>query len=161
MDVQDAKILVSLILKNDHSQQFNKYPSRLSFCKIKKKNFIIFKANYIIIIFLKYFYLCIMNLAVLGLSCSMWDLQLSHANSSFWHMGSSSLTRDQAQVPGIGHLESQPLSHQGSQQTSLFNKANLLVSISSLYPFNSCSVILEEISSFLFYWSHMSILNLF
>ena len=62
-------------------------------------------------------------LAMLGLSygtwifdtcCSMWDLQLQHANSLLCHEESSSLTRDQTQAPCIGNTQSYPLDHQGS-----------------------------------------------
>ena len=57
-------------------------------------------------------------LAVLGLICSTWDLQLWHlqlwhVNSQLQHVGSSSLTRDGTWAPGIGSSESQPLGHQG------------------------------------------------
>ena len=40
--------------------------------------------------------------------------QLQHANSQLWHVGSSSLTRDQTQAPYTGRGESQPPDHQGS-----------------------------------------------
>ena len=46
--------------------------------------------------FLKYvfFKYLLIYLAVLGLSCSTWDLSLCHVNSFLQCMGSSSLTRD-------------------------------------------------------------------
>ena len=40
--------------------------------------------------------------------------QLWYSNSQFQHLGSSSLTRDQTQVPCFKSIESQPLDHQGS-----------------------------------------------
>ena len=51
-------------------------------------------------------------MAVLGLSCRMWDLQLQH-------MGSTSLTRDQTQAPCKRKV--QPLDHQGSPHTQFFS----------------------------------------
>ena len=49
-----------------------------------------------------------MHLAVLGLSCSMQDLQflLQQAGSQLWHVGSSSLSRDPTLAPCIGSVES-------------------------------------------------------
>ena len=45
-------------------------------------------------------------LAASGLCCGMQDLQPRHANSWLRHVGSSSLTRSQAQAPCIGSTES-------------------------------------------------------
>ena len=45
-------------------------------------------------------------LALLGLSCSMGDLQLWYVNSQLQHVGSSSLIRDGTWAPGIGSSES-------------------------------------------------------
>ena len=53
-----------------------------------------------------FFSLIFIYLAVPGHSCSMQDLYLRHANSLLWHVGSSSLTRDQTQAPSIGSSES-------------------------------------------------------
>lgn len=50
---------------------------------------------------------------ILHLRCSTWDLQLLHANSELWYVGSGSLTRDQTWVPALG-AEPQPLDHQAS-----------------------------------------------
>ena len=47
-----------------------------------------------------------------ALGCSGSELQ--HANSSSWHVGSSSQTRDRAWVLCIASTEPQPLDHQGS-----------------------------------------------
>ena len=58
-------------------------------------------------------------MAALGLSCSIQDIQLQH-------VGSSSLTRDQTQVPYTGITNSQPLNHQGSPYISLFKNSTLL-----------------------------------
>ena len=56
-------------------------------------------------LFLKIFILLFIYLAAPGLSCSMWDLQFRHDNSSMWHLGSSFLPRDRTQVSCIGSLE--------------------------------------------------------
>ena len=47
-------------------------------------------------------------MAVRGLSCSTRDLQ-----SPLWHVGSSSLIRNESQAPCIGSMESYPLDYQG------------------------------------------------
>ena len=47
-------------------------------------------------------------------TCGMWDLQLWHANSQLWRVGSSSPTRDGTWDPCPGSVESQPLDHQRS-----------------------------------------------
>ena len=57
-----------------------------------------------------------------GLSCGMWDLQ-----SSWQHVGSCSLTRDQTQAPCTGSVESQPLDHQGSPLTELLKGEEIYV----------------------------------
>ena len=43
---------------------------------------------------------------ILDLHCSIWDLQLQHANSELWLVGSSTLTRGQTQPLCTGSLES-------------------------------------------------------
>ena len=49
----------------------------------------------------KTFFIIYFYLAVPDLSCGMQELQslLWHANTWFWHAGSSFLTRDQTQAP--------------------------------------------------------------
>ena len=75
----------------------------------------------------------IIYLAVPSLRCGTQDLQSSlwHERSFFffssfqlWHVGSSSLSRDQVQAPCIGSPESQPLNLQGSprKQNILFTE---------------------------------------
>ena len=73
------------------------------------------------------FYLFI--LAVLGVSCGMWDLQLRHVGSYSCsmrtlscgtHAGSSSLTRDQTGAPCVGGIESYPLDHHGVPTLTIF-----------------------------------------
>ena len=54
-------------------------------------------------------------------SCGMWDLQLQHVGSQLWHVGSSSLTRDETWAPCIGSVESQPLDHQRSSPQPVLN----------------------------------------
>ena len=44
-------------------------------------------------------------LALLGLGCGTWSLQLQHMNSQMRHIGSSFLSRDQTQAPCIGSGE--------------------------------------------------------
>ena len=63
---------------------------------------------------LVFFFELFIYLAVLGLSCSMQDLQLQRSNSQLQHMGSSFLTKDRTWAPCIRSRESQPLDHQGS-----------------------------------------------
>ena len=50
--------------------------------------------------FLKFLFV---HLAVLSLLCGTRDLDLWHMNSQLWHVGASSLTRDQ--IPGLLHWE--------------------------------------------------------
>ena len=75
-----------------------------------------------------WFFCLFFFLAVPGLSCNMQDLQLWHANSQLWHVGSNSLTRDRTWAPCIGSAESQPLDHQGSPRIKVlnFNKVQLI-----------------------------------
>ena len=60
--------------------------------------------------FIIVFYMLI-YLAVMGLSCGMWDLLLA---GQLGHVGSGSLTWDQTRTPCIERAESQPLNHQRS-----------------------------------------------
>ena len=53
--------------------------------------------HYIVFILFSFIYL-----AALGLPCGTRNFQLWHANPQLWHVGSSSLTRDQTQASCIG-----------------------------------------------------------
>ena len=68
---------------------------------------------------LVFFFELFIYLAVLGLSCSMQDLQLQHSNSQLQHMGSSFLTKDRTWAPCIRRSQSQSLDHQGSPPSGL------------------------------------------
>ena len=59
-------------------------------------------------------YLLIWLLQVLVETHGIFDLHCGMHDLYLWHVGSSFLTRDQTQAPGIGSPESQPLDHQGS-----------------------------------------------
>ena len=64
-----------------------------------------------------------------GLSCGTQYLQLGHANSYLWRVGSSSLTRDRTRAPGIGSVVTQPLDHQGSPCTLVFLAMNGTINV--------------------------------
>ena len=62
-------------------------------------------------LFLNYLFI---YLAALGVSHGTRDLRCGMQDLSLWHMGSSSLARDQTQAPCIASMESWPPDHQGS-----------------------------------------------
>ena len=51
---------------------------------------------------------------IFNLFCSTWDHWFWHASSQLWHVGFSSLTKNQTQAPCIGSMESYPLEDHGS-----------------------------------------------
>ena len=59
-------------------------------------------------------YLLTWLLRALAETHGIFDLHCGTHDLWLWHMGSSSLTRDQTQAPCTGSPESQPLDHQGS-----------------------------------------------
>ena len=78
---------------------------------------------------------------------AVWGLQ-----SSLWHAGSSSLTRDKTQAPCIGSTESQPLDHQQSPwnmfETSSFIHKEVLCSLHLFHKVIKCKLSTYFLSSY-------------
>ena len=76
-------------------------------------------AQFFFYVYFNFIYLSASGLGWLGLSCTMRDFFMWHANSQLWHVGYGSLSRDQTQASCVRSMESQLLDHQGSTYAML------------------------------------------
>ena len=96
---------------------------------------------------LSQWFLKIVSIFVYFMYLTVWGLQ-----SSLWHAGSSSLTRDQTQAPCTGSMESQPSDHQQSPwntfEMSRFIHKEVLCSPHLFHKVITCKLSIYFLSSY-------------